>query len=180
MTYTKESNNFTISIVKGDIIKAETDAIVNAANQSLLGGGGVDGAIHYAAGPELLAECKTLNGCETGEAKITNGYKIPAKHVIHTVGPIYSSAKGDASTLLQNCYTKCLKLADKYALKSIAFPSISTGSFGFPIEKATEIALKTTIDFLDKHQTSIKQVFFIAYSDHDLEVYKNTFALLTK
>ena len=180
MTYTKEGNNFTISIVKGDITKAETDTIVNAANQSLLGGGGVDGAIHYAAGPELLAECKTLNGCETGEAKITNGYKLPAKHVIHTVGPIYSSAKGDANTLLQNCYTNCLKLADKYALKSIAFPSISTGAFGFPIEKAAEIALKTTIDFLDKHQTSIKQVFFITYSDHDLEVYKNTYPLITK
>jgi O-acetyl-ADP-ribose deacetylase len=171
--------NYIITIKKGDITSTLVDATVNAANQSLLGGGGVDGAIHYAAGPELLAECKTLNGCKTGEAKITNGYRIPAKHVIHTVGPIYSSAKGDANNLLQNCYTNCLKLADKYALKSISFPSISTGAFGFPIEKAAEIALKTTIDFLDNHPTSIKQVFFIAYSDHDLEVYQNTFDLIS-
>ena len=172
--------DYIITIKKGDITATRVDAIVNAANQSLLGGGGVDGAIHYTAGPELLAECKTLNGCETGEAKITNGYRLPAKHVIHTVGPIYSSAKGDANTLLQNCYTNCLKLADKYALKSITFPSISTGAFGFPIEKASEIAIKTTKDFLDNHKTSIKEVFFITYSGHDLEVYKNTFAHLTK
>lgn len=171
--------NYSISITKGDITKATTEAIVNAANQSLLGGGGVDGAIHYAAGPELVEECKTLGGCKTGEAKITKGYELPAKHIIHTVGPIYSQDRGNANELLQNCYLNSLKLADKQNIRSIAFPSISTGAFGFPIEQAAKIVLKTTVAFLKNNETSTNEVVFVLHSDHDLEIYKNTYNNLT-
>jgi len=169
--------NYKVTIKKGDITRLAVDAIVNAANQSLLGGGGVDGAIHHAAGPELLEECKTIGGCKVGEAKITKGYNLPAKYVIHTVGPMYAETKGNPAELLADCYLNSLKLADKHAVRSIAFPSISTGVFGYPIEEAAEIAIKTVKDFLDKKLTSIKDVCFVVFSEHDLDVYNNIYTL---
>src|SRR5262245_53285558 len=145
-----------VTIVKGNIAQQAVDAIVNAANRSLLGGGGVDGAIHRAAGPQLVEECRALHGCETGEAKITKGYKLPAKFVIHTVGPIYGSEDGNEEELLASCYTKSVALADEQGLKSIAFPSISTGAYGYPIEEASRIALQTVRDLLTGGKTSLQ------------------------
>ena len=140
-----------IEIIKGDITKQTVDAIVNAANCSLLGGGGVDGAIHRAAGPELLAECRTLNGCRTGEAKITKGYRLPAKFVIHTPGPVWHGGNHGEPALLASCYRSCLELASQYGCKTVDFPSISTGVYHFPLEKASVIAIKTIAEYLSEH-----------------------------
>jgi O-acetyl-ADP-ribose deacetylase len=159
--------------IKGDITKLEVDAIVNAANHTLLGGGGVDGAIHRAAGRELYEECKTLGGCKTGEAKITKGYRLPAKHVIHTVGPIYGRENGRESALLASCYRNSLKIAAEHNLKTIAFPNISTGVYGYPIEEASRIAIDRVKKFLEGEPHQIEKVYFVSFSDHDLGVYKN-------
>ncbi len=149
-------------------------AIVNAANKSLLGGGGVDGAIHRAAGPELLEECKTLGGCETGEAKITRGYRLPAKHVIHTVGPVYGRGMGKEAELLADCYKNSLLLAKKHHLKTIAFPAISTGVYGYPKEEAAEIVFKSVKDFTARDD-SLEEVRFVLFSDSDLKLYESIF-----
>lgn len=156
--------------VCGDITKLDVDAIVNAANSTLLGGGGVDGAIHRAAGPGLLKECRTLGGCRTGEAKITKGYNLPARHVIHTVGPIYSGNPEDAE-LLAACYRNSLALAKRNSLSSIAFPAISCGVYGYPKEKACKIAVNTTAAFL-KDQAQGMTVWFVLFSKPDLELYQ--------
>lgn len=150
------------------------DAIVNAANTSLLGGGGVDGAIHRAAGKELLEECRTLNGCKTGEAKITQGYKLPAKFVIHTPGPVWNGGTSNERTLLKNCYNNCLQIASDKKLNTIAFPSISTGVYGYPIKEAAHIAISTVIGFLKDNELPQK-VIFVCFSDSDLAVYIRTF-----
>jgi len=159
--------------LKGDITKLEVHAIVNAANRSLLGGGGVDGAIHRAAGRELYEECKTLGGCRTGEAKITKGYKLPAKYVIHTVGPIYGRENNREAELLANCYKNSLRRAVENNIKTIAFPSISTGAYGYPIEEASKIAVTTVKKFLDDEKAHIEKIYFVAFSDADFKVYQN-------
>lgn len=159
------------SIVKGDIVKAKTDAIVNAANTSLLGGGGVDGAIHRAAGPELLAECETLNGCPTGEAKMTKGYKLKAKYVIHTPGPIWRGGKWDEETLLANCYRNSLALAKENGVKTIAFPSISTGVYRFPVQLAAEIAVREITSFL-KTDDTMEQITLVCYDEETKNAYQ--------
>ncbi len=161
-----------ISARVADITTLKVDAIVNAANPSLCGGGGVDGAIHRAAGSELLEECLGLDGCDTGQAKITNGYNLPAKYVIHTVGPVWREDDTAPPVLLASCYLFTLKCAEEYGLHSIAFPSISTGTYGYPIEKAAEIAVRSVISFL-RHESGIRQVIFCCYSQRDLEVYLN-------
>ena len=166
-----------LSIVKGDIVKMKTDAIVNAANTSLLGGGGVDGAIHRAAGPELLAECETLNGCRTGEAKITKGYKLKAKHVIHTPGPIWRGGKWGEAELLANCYKNCLALAKENGVKTIAFPSISTGVYRFPVDQAAKIAVGEIWNFLN-NDDSIEQVTIVCFDDKTKEFYLDALAEL--
>lgn len=161
-----------IELTRGDITKIESDAIVNAANKSLLGGGGVDGAIHMGAGPQLLRECKRLGGCETGQAKITNGFNLLAKHVIHTVGPVWNEGNPKEEELLKSCYVRSLELAKKYNLKTIAFPSISTGIYRFPIEKAGPIALRAVKEFLEKNPDTFDKVFFVLFSEADFASYK--------
>jgi len=163
-----------ITIKKGDITKEEVDVIVNAANKSLLGGGGVDGAIHRAAGPELLEECRTLGGCETGEAKITKGYRLPAKYVIHTVGPMYGRGKGREAELLANCYKNSLLSAKKHKVKTVAFPAISTGVYGYPKEEAVKIVFKTVKDFISK-DNSLDEIRLVLFSDSDLRLYNEVF-----
>jgi len=162
-----------IALVDGDITRQQVDAIVNAANTSLLGGGGVDGAIHRAAGPELLAECRMLNGCPTGKAKLTKGYRLPAKYVIHTVGPVWRGGNANEDQLLTNCYTNSLTVAVEHDIATIAFPSISTGIYGFPIERASRIALKTVKSFLEQH-ASIQKVVFVCFGQHDYHIYQQT------
>lgn len=164
--------NQKIIIIQGDITQQKVDAIVNAANNSLLGGGGVDGAIHRAAGKELLAECKKLNGCETGNAKITKGYNLPAKWIIHTVGPVWKGGNNKEDQLLAQCYRSCLTLGDSYSLKSIAFPAISTGVYGFPLERASKIAVQEIQAFLAK-DTSIEQVILVAFNTSAYDCYLN-------
>lgn len=159
-----------IEIIQGDITKVKADAIVNAANKTLLGGGGVDGAIHRAAAPELLEECRRLNGCETGEAKITKGYKLPAKHVIYTVGPIWQGGANDEDRLLASCYRNSLKLAVNNGLKIIAFPSISTGAYRFPLKRAAEIAMREICGFL-KENSSIDKVVVVCFDERTKQAY---------
>ena len=159
-----------ISIELGDITKQKTDAIVNAANKSLLGGGGVDGAIHRAAGIKLYEECKTLGGCETGEAKITKGYGLPAKYVIHTVGPVWNGGRYGEEDKLAACYRNSLKLAVKNKIKTIAFPSISTGAYRFPVEKAVEITVREVKDFL-KRDITIEKVVFVCFDEFTYALY---------
>ena len=159
-----------IQIIREDITKLHVDAIVNAANSSLLGGGGVDGAIHRAAGPELLEECRSLNGCPTGEAKITKGYNLPAKFVLHTVGPVWNGGIQNEEELLKSCYKNSLRLAVKHKINSIAFPNISTGVYRFPKEQAAQIAIKTVSDFLIKDQ-SVQMVFFVCFDDENFQYY---------
>ena len=161
----------TIQIVHGDITKLDVAAIVNAANSTLLGGGGVDGAIHRAAGPELLAECRALGGCEPGKAKITRGYRLPARFVIHTVGPIWHGGKRDEARILANCYRNSLQLAVENEVKTIAFPAISCGAYGYPIEQAAQIALETTREFLAATQ-NIHRVIFVLWGDDVYDAYR--------
>lgn len=159
-----------IELIRGDITRLEVDAIVNAANNSLLGGGGVDGAIHRAAGHELLEECRTLNGCKTGDAKITKGYNLPAKHVIHTVGPVWNDGLHDEPQLLVSCYRRCLEVAIENGLKSIAFPNISTGVYHFPKQKAAMLAIETVQEFL-KNNSEIEELIFCVFDDENFSLY---------
>lgn len=164
----------------GDITKLEVDAIVNAANESLLGGGGVDGAIHRAAGPGLLSECRALSGCSTGQAKITQGYKLPAKFIIHTVGPVWRGGGNNEAELLASCYRESLKLAAKYKFKRLAFPSISTGVYGYPIEQAVDIAITTVSTFLGSSVHDLECVIFCCFSESDLNLYQSHLSALNQ
>ena len=169
--------NDKIQTILGDITKQNVDAIVNAANCSLLGGGGVDGAIHRAAGPELLKECRTLNGCETGKAKITKGYKLPAKHVIHTPGPVWHGGKKNEPELLASCYRSCLTLAVENGCKTVDFPSISTGVYHFPLDKASKIAIETIAAFLKEHP-EIERVRMVCFDEGTKAHYDKAIAAL--
>jgi O-acetyl-ADP-ribose deacetylase len=160
-----------IEIIQGDITKLDVDAIVNAANTTLLGGGGVDGAIHRAAGPELLAECRTLGGCRPGEAKITRGYHLPARFVIHTVGPVWRGGKQREAETLANCYQSSLRLAVENGIKTIAFPAISCGAYGYPIPDAAQIAVKSTRDFLAT-EDKIDKVTFVLWGEDIYDAYR--------
>lgn len=166
--------NSRIEVIKADITKLKVDAIVNAANRTLLGGGGVDGAIHRAAGADLYLECKSLNGCETGKAKITKGYSLPAKFVIHAVGPVWHGGNNREPELLASCYLLSLALADKYKLKTIAFPNISTGIYGFPKPLAAEIAFYAVRQFL-LNNFFPEKVFFCCFDDENYEIYNTVF-----
>ena len=159
-----------IEVILGDITRQSVDAIVNAANCSLLGGGGVDGAIHRAAGPELLAECRTLHGCETGKAKITRGYRLPAKYVIHTPGPVWRGGTHREDELLASCYRSCLALADENGCKTVDFPSISTGVYAFPVERAAGIAIRTIGAFLADHP-AIERVRMVCFDSRTRAAY---------
>ena len=161
-----------LKVIQADITALKVDAVVNAANKTLLGGLGVDGAIHQAAGPQLLEECRQLHGCETGQAKLTKGYNLPAKFVIHTVGPVYSGAISD-NNLLSDCYINSLELAKKNGLRSIAFPAISTGAYGFPMEKAAKIAFATVKNWLESNSSYDIEVLMCAFDKKTLELYHN-------
>jgi len=163
---------------RGDITNESVDAIVNAANTSLLGGGGVDGAIHRAGGPAILAECKKLNGCQPGDAKITTGGRLSARHVIHTVGPIWRGGKGGEDEVLASAYRRSLEVALENGLSTVSFPSISTGAYRFPLSRAARIALTTIIEFLESHR-EIKEVNMVLFSDRDLAEYEKTLSEIT-
>lgn len=163
--------NERIEVVEGDITKCDVDAIVNAANSSLLGGGGVDGAIHRAAGPELLEECRKLRGCRTGEAKITKGYRLPARYVIHTVGPVWNGGASGEDELLARCYRNSLALVVEHKLKSVAFPAISTGVYRFPLERAAGIAVREATGFLSRHD-EVEKVLFVCFSREAGDCYR--------
>lgn len=162
---------YSIQLIKADITQLKVDAIVNAANNSLSGGGGVDGAIHRAAGKGLLEECRSLKGCATGQSKITKGYQLPATYVIHTVGPVWNNGTENEEGLLESCYRSALQLALEHGIKSIAFPSISTGAYRFPFDKAAKIAYHTITDFLKEHD-AIESIYLVCFSDKDLEQMK--------
>lgn len=161
-----------ITLLEGDITQQPVDAIVNAANTSLLGGGGVDGAIHLAAGPGLLEECRRLNGCKTGDAKITKGYNLPADWVIHTVGPVWHDGKHGEDEQLASCYRRCLTIAEQYKIRTIAFPAISTGVYGFPPERAAKIAVKQVKTFLE-NPSSIEAVMFVCFNRQTSDCYRS-------
>jgi O-acetyl-ADP-ribose deacetylase (regulator of RNase III) len=161
----------TLRVIQGDITKQTVDAIVNAANTSLLGGGGVDGAIHRAAGPELVMECRMLHGCKTGDAKITKGYRLPAKHVIHTVGPVWRGGLHNEPVLLASCYRRSLELAAGYGLSSVAFSNISTGVYGYPKDKAVEVALTAVRQFLNEQTTSVQEILFVCFDAENYRLY---------
>ena len=172
---------YSIKTVKGDITKiTDVQAIVNAANNSLLGGGGVDGAIHHAAGPELLAECRTLHGCETGEAKITRAYNLPCDYVIHTVGPILYGGNNDEDKLLASCYYNSMKIAVENGIRTIAFPSISTGVYCFPVERAAKIAVDTVHRFLQENPDSFDLVEWVLFNDQAASAYETEVSLIQK
>ena len=162
-----------IRLLEGDLTQLDVDAIVNAANSTLLGGGGVDGAIHREAGPELLDECRALGGCETGKAKITRGYRLNARHIIHTVGPVYHDGRHDEPALLKSCYESSLKLAAAHGLTSIAFPAISCGVYGYPMHEAARIAICTTATFLESHP-DVDRVVFVLFGSEALDMYQQT------
>lgn len=168
-----------IDVVQGDITKLAVDAIVNAANESLLGGGGVDGAIHRAAGPELLAECRKLDGCPTGEAKITKGYRLPAKHVIHTVGPVWHGGMHGEDELLASCYRSSLALAEQHGLATIAFPSISTGIYRFPMDRAVRIALREILAFL-KNSQHVKKATLVCFGADAYQIHREAYEDMVK
>jgi O-acetyl-ADP-ribose deacetylase len=164
-----------IELIRGDITKVEADAIVNAANSSLLGGGGVDGAIHRAAGPALLEACRRLNGCPAGEAKITEGFNLKAKYIIHTVGPVWRGGNASEDALLGKCYMNSLKLAALHSVKKIAFPNISTGVYGFPKDRAAEIAVNSVKNWLESHPEPEK-VIFVVFDEENAEIYNHILA----
>jgi O-acetyl-ADP-ribose deacetylase (regulator of RNase III) len=172
-------NQAVLELVQGNIVDQDVDAIVNAANSTLLGGGGVDGAIHRAAGPRLLAKCVTLGGCSTGQAKITPGYNLQARYIIHTVGPVYKDGTRGEAELLASAYRSSLALATEHRLQSIAFPSISTGAYSFPLRQAAEIALRTVIEHLEGH-TDIKLVRFVLWGGESFDAYRRALKQLTQ